>query len=35
MLTHYDLLRYLDVCVFSDELHLAKPSEAIFTAALE
>jgi HAD superfamily hydrolase (TIGR01509 family) len=35
MLTHYGLLQHLDVCVFSDELKLAKPSAAMFATALD
>ena len=35
MLDHYGLLAHLDTLVFSDDEKLAKPSPAIFTAALD
>jgi putative hydrolase of the HAD superfamily len=35
MLDGYGIAGYLDVCVFSDELELAKPHPGIFQAALE
>lgn len=35
MLEHYGLAEHLDALLFSDDLRLAKPSPAIFAAALE